>query len=465
MTAEGQAYVSCRVCGATNLEGRRYCTSCWAKLAGSAPISVEAAERIAARRRTRVRARLLIKWGLVAAVIALVGVLIYDGAQPEPLPPAATTSASSASPPGQWTMAGHDPARSRYAPAGPEFAGRLKWKFQTADQLFAAPVATNDTVFLGTGDRRIVALDAATGAIRWQANVDTPVEAAPAVVGDRVFVAPRDGRLLAFDATSGRLLWTYRTDAFVAADLVIADGTVYVGDNNGYLHAVDAATGQRRWRTKTEGDSVHGGAVVMGSSIVVASGTKALVFDARSGDMVADHQIWLPVTSGPAASGDEFYLGARGSLRGFETEWRPPWFYRGSGRRLWLWGYLAGVAPRPPTGVRWTASFGRADLRPMAVSDDAFYFAESTGNVIALDKTTREQRWTTKSGSIIDAPVSVVGGGLYVGDLEGRVHAFDAATGAPRWQFTTGSAIRTGLATNATGLYVASSGGTLHALE
>ena len=78
----------------------------------------------------------------------------------------------------------------------------------------------NGTVFLGTIDARVIALDAATGAVRWEvvnavADSGYSITMAPVVVGNRVIVGtsggefPTRGSVTAYDAVSGTRLWRW----------------------------------------------------------------------------------------------------------------------------------------------------------------------------------------------------------------------------------------------------------------
>ena len=82
-------------------------------------------------------------------------------------------------------------------------------------------VAVSDgTVFLGTIDARVIALDASTGSVRWEAvNADPDsgysITMAPVIVGDRVIVGtsggefPTRGSVTAYNKTSGARLWRW----------------------------------------------------------------------------------------------------------------------------------------------------------------------------------------------------------------------------------------------------------------
>jgi PQQ-dependent dehydrogenase (methanol/ethanol family) len=78
----------------------------------------------------------------------------------------------------------------------------------------------NGTVFLGTIDARVIALDAATGSVRWEsvsADADSgySITMAPLVVGNRVIVGTSGGEfatrgsVTAYDASTGARLWRW----------------------------------------------------------------------------------------------------------------------------------------------------------------------------------------------------------------------------------------------------------------
>ena len=79
---------------------------------------------------------------------------------------------------------------------------------------------SDGTVFLGTIDARVIALDASTGSVRWEAvNADPDsgysITMAPVIVGDRVIVGtsggefPTRGSVTAYNKTSGARLWRW----------------------------------------------------------------------------------------------------------------------------------------------------------------------------------------------------------------------------------------------------------------
>src|SRR5579863_981017 len=65
-------------------------------------------------------------------------------------------------------------------------------------------------IFVSSGFREVVALDAASGRLLWRTLTDAPLHAAPTVADGRVYVEDVNDELQAFDETTGNPIWTYQ---------------------------------------------------------------------------------------------------------------------------------------------------------------------------------------------------------------------------------------------------------------
>ncbi len=128
-------------------------------------------------------------------------------------------------------------------------------------------IVVDGVIYTNTG-RYTVALDATTCAVRWK-YVYTPDEerASPsnrglAVMDGRVFRGTGDARLIALDAATGKLLWknvmgTSRLGESASAAPIAWQGVVYMGiagselGVRGRVMAYDAQTGKELWRFNT----------------------------------------------------------------------------------------------------------------------------------------------------------------------------------------------------------------------
>ena len=105
------------------------------------------------------------------------------------------------------------------------------------------------TIFVGSYDGRLYALDARSGRLRWAAGGGAlgGLYATPSVANGRVIVGSTNGRVYAFATSTGKLLWSIRTGSYVYSPAALAGGTAYIGSYDHRLYALSQATGRIRW--------------------------------------------------------------------------------------------------------------------------------------------------------------------------------------------------------------------------
>ncbi|RZB13734.1 hypothetical protein StrepF001_42475 [Streptomyces sp. F001] len=68
------------------------------------------------------------------------------------------------------------------------------------------------------------------------------MHSSPAVANGIVYIGSGDGRIYALNAASGNVRWTYETGDVVWSSPTVADGIVYIGSIDHRVYALDAAT-------------------------------------------------------------------------------------------------------------------------------------------------------------------------------------------------------------------------------
>ncbi|WP_172388227.1 PQQ-binding-like beta-propeller repeat protein [Streptomyces sp. MNP-20] len=262
-------------------------------------------------------------------------------------------------------------------------AARLtqRWHAHIPGTITSPLVAAGGSIYAGSDDRHLYALDATSGAIQWRAPVGGTVMSSPAVVDDRIIFTASDGSLTALKTTSGhrlwshsghygtsspvitapgpqrarpqiyvgstrgavdaldlngRLTWSRSTGGPVRSSPAVAGGTVYVGADDKILYALDAATGVPRWQQPTAG-SIEAAPAVQNAMVYVGSTDSTMyAFDAGSGRPVWTHRTHGPLRSSPAvtparggASGTLYVSSDDGTLYAFDaatgtTRWKTP---------------------------------------------------------------------------------------------------------------------------------------------
>ncbi len=134
------------------------------------------------------------------------------------------------------------------------------WYFQTDGAIWGSPAISGGTVFIGSDDGNLYAVDALSGSLKWKFASQGVVRSKPAIANDLVYFTSDDGSLYAVQAKDGTKTWSVDIGNFLdratRADLggspsptgydyvqsspVVADGTVYAGSLDGNLYALEA---------------------------------------------------------------------------------------------------------------------------------------------------------------------------------------------------------------------------------
>jgi len=142
-----------------------------------------------------------------------------------------------------------------------------------ANPVRSAPAVANGKFFEGSGDGKLYALDATSGAPLWSFDTGGPVGSSPAFSGGIVYVGSDSGSLFAIKAATGKKVWSAPFAAAVASSPAVSGGVVYVGSDDGSVAAFDAATGAPAWKRTFNGRAFRASPAVA-NGVVFISGDK-----------------------------------------------------------------------------------------------------------------------------------------------------------------------------------------------
>ena len=149
----------------------------------------------------------------------------------------------------------------------------LKWVFQgnVLGAWQSTPLVVDGMMYVTQRPNDVLALDAKTGRAFWMYRHNTPVDQKAccgsnnrgvAILGNTLFMGTLDARLIAIDTRTGQRLWDveladYKTGYSVTLSPLIIKDTVLVGVGGGeygirgFIAAYDARTGKEAWRFNT----------------------------------------------------------------------------------------------------------------------------------------------------------------------------------------------------------------------
>ena len=292
------------------------------------------------------------------------------------------------------------------------YTGDILWAFalqgeESERAVYGTPAVADDTLYLGGYDAVLYALSL-EGDVKWRERVAGPIVGGPTVVDNLVLVGSGDedsteGNLYAFETEGGFQQWRFRTEGKVWSTPAVADGVVYVGSLDHNIYAVSLEDGSLVWKFATNGAVAAKPVVARGRVYVGSFDSVLYAIDTATGEEV----------------------------------WR---FEEASN---WYWTHVI-------------------------IAGDTLYAPSLDGNLYALDIDTGEMRWTLRG----DGPI--VGSPALVHDLiavpsaeekDWKIRLIRLADGSEQHACNIGEEIRTSLAEENGFIYFAARDRSIRALE
>ena len=284
------------------------------------------------------------------------------------------------------------------------------------ERAYTGPAFTADRLYVGDLSGGFHAIDRETGAIVWSRQFEGPSIFPPAVTAEVIAVPVLSGRMVGLDPAIGEDLWSFavgdvdyeiRDPLVNAGGEIVGDGLLFSSEDfNVYM--LDLATGEERWRV-TLGEETQ----------------------ARD----------IPVVDGVAYIGAwDGYLYAIDVARG-EILWKSETENDHIGEVLFSMERHNYFVSARTDGETLPKQLPFVSAAPV-IRDDRVFFADSAGNLLAVEKETGKQIWWFRPEDLADE--RFVGPRYFIAEHEGvvyystvedkRLFGVDAATGEEVWR-------------------------------
>jgi outer membrane protein assembly factor BamB len=305
-----------------------------------------------------------------------------------------------------WPLYRGDPLMSGVGKANLPDQLQERWTFKTGNAIEGAPAVVNGTVYVGSLDKHLYALDLAAGKPKWKVKLGA-FRASPGVRGDRVYIGDLDGRFYCVSAADGKVIWKFETDGEITSGCNFHGDNILIGSHDSTLYCIDAA-GKKVWDVRTEGP-VNGSPVVAGDVTFVAGCDELLhVIDAKTGKDLGTVPLGGQAAATAAVSGDFAYVGTM-TNQVVGIDWK---------QQKKLWDFEPKVRAQP--------------FYSSAVVTESLIVAGGRDNkVYGLDRKNGTVKWDFTADGAVDGSPVVVGNRVYVGCLsnDGNFYVLDLATG------------------------------------
>ena len=316
--------------------------------------------------------------------------------------------------------------------------GAFAWNFAAGRPIFGKAAVAKDAVYFGCDNGYLYKLDRATGKERWRYDLgDSRIArvlshpigekagefdfddygASPLVVGDTVYMGSGDGSVHAINATTGERVWRFEGSGSVRSGLAADSLRVIFATSTGIVYAVDRRSGEQLWKRESRGP-VYGAPAIIGDKVVLGN-RNGLIAGLRLETGAVDWRVILWGSSAESEAeptgGSRFFFGSS-DLRAVS------FIDAANGHVIWR-----------------SDVFGWPWARP-AVSESRVFVSTAGGQLgeirhfgafSALDRTTGKVLWRWPMpewpGILINgfrASPIVAGNAVFVGGLDGTLYAF-----------------------------------------
>ena len=167
------------------------------------------------------------------------------------------------------------------------------WKFETSGKITAPPRIEKNSVYFGSWDGNVYALDLSTGYLKWTFKTGWGIDTKPEVANGLVFVGSNDNNFYALDEKNGDLVWFFTCKSAIHSSPVAFGEYVFFGSDDGRVYALDKSNGELAW-TYAPGYSINNGDV--------------------------NNYITTPIISDPFVKDGVLYIGAKGNIYALDAQ-------------------------------------------------------------------------------------------------------------------------------------------------
>lgn len=321
----------------------------------------------------------------------------------------------------------------------------VKWSFRTAGRIFSSPVISGNTVFIGSDDSILYALDKKEGKLLWKFRTGGRVSSSAAIYNEKAYFLSFDGYAYCLNKNSGKELWKFKTagehvfaapgihglpekdralndpwDMFLSSP-VVANGNIYFGCGEGIFYSLNCNSGTKNWEFKTMG-VLHSSPAYDDSVVYFGSWDSYLyALNAANGSLK-----WKFKTGIDTVNYNQV---------GFQSS---PVIYKGTiytgCRDAHLWAIDAKTGQ-----MKWNYyNNGSWVIVTPALHNDTLYFTTSdTHKLIALKATDGQVLLTGNCKTFGFSSPAITQGIVYLGNFSGSLMAFNSKNGDPVWEFQT----------------------------
>ncbi len=284
------------------------------------------------------------------------------------------------------------------------------WVFKCEDEVRGSPAYEAGTVFIGSYDHNLYALDATSGAFMWKIPTEGGIVTKPAVTSELIFVGSEDGNLHAINTRSGKPAWTHEIGSPIRSSPKIAEGHVIFGADDGFLYCVNILSTRRAFRFDS-GETIRSSPFVTSEFIYVGNESGDFHCLDFRGQSKWHYRAKRAVTSSPVVTqGIVYFTSLDASIYALDAR---------SGWVLWRYRMMKGSASSP------------------CRNENNLFLGSADGNIYCLEADNAKEIWKFQTGSQVSGSPATFRDWVYCGTADGTLYCLEQRNGKVRWKFLT----------------------------
>jgi outer membrane protein assembly factor BamB len=279
--------------------------------------------------------------------------------------------------------------------------GKQLWSFNSQDSIVSSPFFSNNTVYFGSHNGNIYALRASNGTIKWIFSTEGLdfIDSSPIVFDNIVYFGSFDGKVYALDAQNGNKIWEYKTNGIVSSSPAVEANKVYIGSYDGYVYALDSKKGDLVWKFKTNGEVLSSPIIYNDKLFIGSYDNKFYALNKNNGKKLWEFETKGIISSSPAIKENTIYFGSFDKkLYALDLQ---------TGKEKWNFLTNGAIGSSP------------------AINKDTVYFGGFDGGLYALDIVKGEKKWIKKTKGPINSSPAVADNYIIFGSSDGNIYCLN----------------------------------------
>lgn len=333
---------------------------------------------------------------------------------------------------GSWPNIGGDLEHSGYSES-PPVPLELRWRYKVGGSDISAPIIDAGTLFVGSDDNNLYAIDIISGELKWRYPAHGKVYT-PTAKNRMVFAASFDNYIYALDS-KGKLKWKYNTGSSAASPPIVYNDALYGGFDR-YIYAIHTVNGSLKWKYATNGWVESTPAISQGIVYVGSNDNYIYALDAENKDLRWSYKTGGSISSSPSIIRGLVYVGSRDNN---------------------IYAIDSGIGK-----LKWNKKTNDWVKSSPAVFENSVYVGSNDNMIYALNADNGDILWKFRTNGWVDSAPIAIKGRVYAGSKDGTIYALDTAKGTLISKYVIGSGIIS-LALSENMLFATSKDGSVYA--